>query len=265
MNIAISNIAWEPNEDEAVNELLNQWQIQGIEVAPPKYFAHPDKATGQEINTIHDIWQKRGKQIVATQSILYGHPELTIFDSSEVRQNTLAYLKQMIWLSAQLGAKAIVFGSPKNRQRKNVSLEQALTIAESFFYELGECAQENGVYFCIEPNSPVYEADFATNTQEAITLVKLVNHPNFCLHLDVGVMTINNENYLSCIEQSLPFLRHFHISEPYLNPVSESKVPHDTIANYLRKIDYQYWISIEMRNNGLKAIDTALALVTKYY
>ena len=62
---------------------------------------------------------------------------------------------------------------------------------------------------------------------------------------------------------------HFHISQPYLLPVGKSVVNHKKIAQTLKDLKYDKWVSIEMRNtdakNNADGIDKTLAFVTSVY
>src|SRR5438552_1722928 len=96
----------------------------------------------------------------------------------------LEYLSKISWLGGQLGAGPLVFGSPKNRIRGDLTFDEALKIAVPFFRSAAGNAQKNGTILCLEPNPPEYGCDFVTNTREALSVVEQVAHPGFRLHLD---------------------------------------------------------------------------------
>lgn len=271
MNIAISNIAWSKKEDEEIVKILQKYKISGIEVAPTKIWENPQDIKEKEIKQYKNYWLSNGINIVAMQSLLFGHPELTIFDSKETRQKTIDYLSQIANLSFLLGAKVMVFGSPKNRRINGLSYPKALKIACEFFYKIADICKQYDIFFCIEPNPPEYGTDFITNTNEAIKLVTKTNHPHFRLHLDTSTMTINKESYEDSMKNGFSLLKHFHISEPYLEPIREGVVGHKNIAAILKKFHYndKKWISIEMRSSdnisNIERVDKALELVTKIY
>jgi D-psicose/D-tagatose/L-ribulose 3-epimerase len=52
--------------------------------------------------------------VFAAQALLFGRRDLTLFDDADTRQRTLDYLCIMVRVCARLGARALVFGSPKN-------------------------------------------------------------------------------------------------------------------------------------------------------
>lgn len=269
MKIAISNIAWNPEENDEVAEILNHHQVKAIEVAPTKIWANPANATREEIDKQKNYWNNKAIQIVAAQSILFGHPEMEIFKDFETRQLTFDYIVKMLKLVAGLGAKAVVFGSPKNRKVAGLDPTQALEIAVAFFGQIAEAAQKYGISFCLEPNPPLYGADFILNTKEALALIQKINHPYFRLNLDTGIMTINQEDYFEALKASLPYLGHFHISEPQLALVGNGGVEHAQVAAALKELGYNGWVSVEMRDGlkspNTKAVEKALAFVTKTY
>src|SRR4029078_117158 len=95
---------------------------------------------------------------------------------------------------AQLGAHALVFGSPKNRLRRSLEREEANEIAAEFLRELGEHAFAQRMALCIEANPPEYGGDFVTTTAEAVELCEMVDHPGIRLNADLGGMTLAGED-----------------------------------------------------------------------
>jgi D-psicose/D-tagatose/L-ribulose 3-epimerase len=269
MKIAISNIAWNKEEDKMILSLMKKYSISGVEIAPTKIWENPTTELVKTIKAYRKFWENEGISISSTQALLFGHPELTIFENSTTRNRTLAYLEKMIEISSFLGAEAMVFGSPKNRDRKDIAQDKALEIAAKFFYKLGETAKSHNIFFCIEPNPKEYGTNFVNNTEEAITLVDLVNHPYFRLHLDSGAMYVNKENYESAITQGFPYLKHFHISEKNLHPIDEKVIDHRKLARILRDLQYHHWVSVEMRQveNAVndKTVEETLKLVSEIY
>lgn len=269
MKIAISNIAWDASENDTAAEIITSHGVGAIETAPTKAWEKPETATDARIDEYAGYWKDKGLQIVSSQSLLFGHPELEIFTTPESREQTFQYLAQIIHVCARMGATALVFGSPKNRLVRDMPASQAMDIAIDFFRRLGEVAEKEKACFCIEPNPADYACDFVRTAAEGVDLVKRVDHPGFRLHLDAAAMTLNNENYAKSIEASFPYLQHFHASEPYLGVLGEGKTQHAVIAPVLRSLGYDKWVSIEMKN-GLRtpntdAVKKALEVVTGIY
>ena len=179
------------------------------------------------------------------------------------------YLSKIIELGSQLGVKIYVFGSPKNRLAGKLGIKEVTDIAIEFFSALGEIAYKNKAKFCIEPNSSLYGCDFINTTDEGIELVKKVAHPGFGLHLDAGVMALNCENYEESLERAFEYLEHFHISEPYLQEIGKGKTDHTRITDHLRRLNYNKWVSIEMRNglmeSNIRTVKNSLEYVLERY
>jgi sugar phosphate isomerase/epimerase len=248
MKLAVSNIAWPKEQDVAVADVLRELGVAGIEVAPTKVWPQPLDATDAEIDDYRRFWNDRGFQVVAAQALLFGRPELTLFESAETARKTLDYLRGVVRLCARLGAGALVFGSPKNRRVGNGSPHKARLAAVEFFQKLGEIAAAAGTAVVMEANPPEYGADFVTRAGEAVELVKAVNHPGFRLHLDTGCMTLANDPVGATLDAGFPLMRHFHASEPNLDPPGSSgKVDHPAFAAELRRRGYSHWVSLEMR------------------
>lgn len=269
MKIAISNIAWEPAENEAVAQIMQEFSVSSLEVAPTKLWEKPQDATFQQIQGAKDWWLKRNIHIVSAQSLLYGHPELELFASKENRNQTFEYLSKIVRALGELGARRLVFGSPKNRLLRTLSVKEAMDVATDFFHRLGQVAEEAGTCVVLEPNPAQYGCDFIRTTKEGIELVKQVNHPGFMLHLDAAAMTLNQEPYAETIEMSFPWLKHFHASEPNLELVGAGTTDHPHIAQILKSLGYAGVVSIEMRGGLLspntKAVEIALHVITSIY
>src|ERR1035441_3882311 len=100
MELAISNIAWEPREDEAVREVLAAAGIRALEVAPTKMWSDPSTVPIGEALRYRAEWEARGFRLVAMQALLFGHPEMTIFENDERRGATHDYLLRIMELGA---------------------------------------------------------------------------------------------------------------------------------------------------------------------
>jgi sugar phosphate isomerase/epimerase len=247
MKISISNIAWDPCEEAEVARLMAERGIRGVELAPTKIWPSLEGATGEAARDYRDGWEAQGVKVVAFQSLLFGRPELGLFQSEEVREETFAYLSRVIRLGSEMGARALVFGSPRNRLVGELAPARAMDVAVEFFFRLGEVAQRHQTLFCIEPNPTAYGCDFIRTAAEGRELVARVNHPGFRLHLDAGVMALNGEPYERAIEEGFEYLAHFHISEPQLAVVGNGQTDHARVARHLRQLGYDRWVSLEMR------------------
>lgn len=270
MKIAFFNIAWESNQDEIVATLLSKYKISGVELAASKIWVNPEKVSDKQAQKYRKFWNSQGIEIVALCSLLFPHTELNIFQNNDIRDQTLKYLEKIANLGRVLGAKVLVFGSPKNRNYQGLTSQEVQAIADHFFYQLALIGQKYQVIFCLEPIPAYYDTNFVNTTAEAVKLVKRINHPYFQLHLDSGAMTMNKEDYEASIKLGKPYIKHFHISEDFLEEVGTGTVDHQHLARLLKHIKYDGWVSVEIPKknddqDSLAKIERVLKFVKKIY
>lgn len=266
MKLAVSNIAWAAADDESAYRLMAERGISGLEIAPTRIWSEPDRVTGVAASAFKNHLSLFGLSVVAFQAIFFGQPDLTIFDA-QVREKTLDYLKKQCDLAAELGAKALVFGSPKNRLRGDLSPGTAFKIALDFFAELGRHADRRGVHVCLEPNPPAYGADFLTTVEETGRLVAAVDLKGIRLHFDTGGMHLSGEDAAGMIQRYARLAVHFHASEPYLQSFAAPVAEHAASAAALRQVGFSGFVSIEMRAmaDGLNSVSQAIDFISRIY
>jgi sugar phosphate isomerase/epimerase len=266
--LAVSNIAWDQSEDDAVAEVLVRHGVGGVEIAPTKWRDRPLEASAREVAAYRQQWEDRGLRIISLQALLFGRPDLQLFGDDAGRAALSDFLRRTIDFAAALGAHALVFGSPKNRIRGALPLPDALELATALFRDIGAHAHAQQTELCIEANPPEYGCDFITTTSEAVELCRVIDHPGIRVNADLGGMTMSHEDPMSALKLAAPFLAHFHASEPQLAPFGEA-ADHARAASALESIDYEGWVSIEMRAAGpganVVAVERAVSLASRAY
>ena len=266
--LAASNIAWEPAENDAVAKVLLAAGFTGVEIAPTKRWESPIEATKKEIASYKAEWQKRGLKIVALQSLLFGRSDLQLFGNTVVRRALGEYMMGLIEMASGLGATALVFGSPKNRQRKSMPVSEAMGVAAEFFREIGAFAASHGCVVCIEPNPPSYDCDFINTTAEAVALIELIASRGVKVQGDVGAMLSMEEDPATALKSAGGWIGHFHVSEPVLAEIANVGA-NEAAASALRQSKYRGWVSIEMRaassGSRVEAVARAAGKVASMY
>jgi len=270
MKLAVSSIAWNKEEETAAAELLSSLGVKYVEVAPTKVWDEPVLVTDGEIEAYRQWWLGYGIEIVAFQSMLFPHPEYKLFEDKATRETTIKYLQDFTVLAGKIGAKRLVFGSPKNRQKGDMPTEEAIRVAVDVFGRIGDTAKEAGVIFCIEPNAPQYNCDFVTTAKDGIEIVDAVNNEGFGLHLDAACMTLAGDNLSDSIKAAGERIKHFHISSPMLESVNEEAgIAHIEAAAALKEINYQGYVSIEMKpsseESNIDRLKTAVLYAQSVY
>jgi sugar phosphate isomerase/epimerase len=258
MKLAASNIAWDVSEDDAAAAALRDAGFAGVEIAPSKRWESPLEASPREVAAYREEWRRRGFQVVALQSLLFGRPDLKLFGSASDRKTLREFMISMVELAAGLEARSLVFGSPRNRKLGGKSLSEGTEIAAEFFREVGTFAAARGCTICIEPNPVEYDCDFLTTTDQAVAFCELVGSKGVGVNGDAGTLAMSHEDPKTSLSHAADLLRHFHASEPNLVEVGSSAV-HREAATVLRQIGYGGWVSIEMR----AAKDDAIAAVAR--
>ena len=269
MRLAISNIAWDVAEDEAIANLLGRFGIDAIDVAPGKYFPDPAIATDMDIACVRNWWADRGIEITGMQALLFGTVGLNVFSSPAVQDAMLKHLAAVCRIGALLGAKRLVFGSPKNRDRTGLSDQEAMNVAIPFFRRLGNIAQSHGVLICLEPNPTCYGANFMTTSVETAQVVRLVAHTFIGMQLDTGALAINGEDPAAVLQDSAVLIGHIHLSEPDLLPLGDGRTDHAKVNAALEEYLPGYLASIEMlatkSESSLVSIERALRVALQHY
>lgn len=274
--LVVSSIAWQQAQEDEASNKLQELGIAFVEVSPTKLW--PDKikedpalVSGNEINVFKNYWATKNIEPVAMQSMMFLRPDLRLFYEDTTKQS-IEYLEKFIVLSAKMGVKKMVFGSPKNRiLNPKLTYEENYQIAVDLFRKIGTFAERQGVLFCIEPNPEAYNCNFIVNAKQGRQLVEDVNSKGFQLHLDAAGMTLAGDNVYDEIVASEKYIKHFHISAPYLSAViDDSTVDHLAIAKALIVINYEDYLSIEMKpadvdSDNIVNIENAINLATKYY
>ncbi|MDO9012240.1 MAG: sugar phosphate isomerase/epimerase family protein [Gallionella sp.] len=269
MRIAISNIAWDASEDEQVAVLLKKYGIDAIDVAPGKYFPDPKNASPGDIARVREWWRDHGIEITGMQALLFGTTGLNLFGSQDTQTAMLEHLQAVCRIGAGLGAKKLVFGSPKNRDCSALSDGAARDVAIRFFRRLGDIASRHGVVICLEPNPPCYGANFMTNSADTASIVVAVNHPAIRMQLDTGALSINGEDAARVIKEYALLIGHVHASEPDLVTLGDGLADHASAGTQLSERLPNQVVAIEMLpaklGTNIAAIERALVVAIRHY
>jgi sugar phosphate isomerase/epimerase len=268
MNLAVSNIAWDAAEDDVVAAVLRRMGAVGIEIAPTKWRPDPLDASAADVADYRAYWAERGLVIAAMQSLVFGRPELRLFGDAHSRNALHEHLRRMIELASRLGAGAVVFGSPKNRLRGELSVDDAMQRAAEFFRGLGRAVEGCGVAVCLEPVPARYGCDFLNTPTEALALCRLADHPAIAVNADLGAMTLAGEDPITVLRDARGYIGHFHASETDFVALSEVGANVRAAAG-LRAIGYDGWVSIEITarrgEDHVAAVERALVVARRAY
>lgn len=261
MKLSISNIAWTAEDDKLMYAFLQTAGFSGLEIAPTRIFPeNPYNQLGAAADFSDQLKEDFQLEISSMQSICYGRNE-AIFGTASEREAIFDYLKKSVDFAAAMKCSNLVFGSPKNRIIGANQMDGAF----DFFGKLGQYAESKGTVMALEPNPDIYGTNFINTTQQAIDFVKEAAVTGLKINLDLGTF-IHNKESLNLISDHLPLMNHIHISEPYLEKIEHREL-HRELAILLRELEYDRFVSIEMKNlNDIEMVkETVLYLKETFY
>ena len=237
LKLSVSNILWNPTDDEIISQFLVSHEISYIDVALTKYFPDLTSVTDAQVERLRTWWNSRGIYFYGVQSLLYHRSDLNLFKSASDRFKMLTYLDLVFRLSSQLGCQRLVFGSPFSRNYHDKTQKVVRDIALNFFSSVGDLVSKYKMVFCIEACPRLYNSNFLTTTTDVIDFVGELNHPSVKANLDTGALIINMEDPLSIISSSPECFGHFHLSQPNLNTLGDYEDVHQIVSSMLYKFD----------------------------
>lgn len=258
MKLAISNIAWSENNDEAVYALMHKYGFSGLEIAPTRIFPEKPYADCTRASAWADrLRTQEGFVVPSMQSIWFGRTE-KLFGTGDERKTLLDYTFRAIDFAESMGCQNLVFGCPKNRIKPDGVSEDPVC---DFFKTIGDYAFAHGAYICIEANPTIYGTNYINTTKQAFELVKKLDTQGLRVNLDIGTLIANEEKMEDIMAYS-GLISHVHISEPFLKPI-EKRALHCELASWLSDTGYEGWISIEMgRQDDMHEIERVMMDVT---
>lgn len=195
------------------------------------------------------------------QSITYGLDPVE-YNLFTVPNKLLSHVASVIEYAGRIGVKTIVFGCPKNRYVP--STEEAVEKkAVSFFQSVGDIASRYDVVVCIENNSKQYGCNFLTTPEEVASFVRIVNHTNIRMMIDVGNAVMENSLNQRDFIRNGDILHHVHVSTPGMKPlISKFDGSMGCVSDWLRRSNYTKTVTLEMLPENPAEFALSLELLT---
>lgn len=273
MNTAVSNFAWEPEDNDKVYQQMEQMGITGLEFAPLKLFGeepYSKAKTRQAVEYFKGLWERYGIRPVSVQSIWSGCQAQLLGSPREreiLREQTLRVLDY----AAELECPVIMWGSGACRSHSDYGENENNKVAREFFLPLADYAKERDITIAVEAVNAYYESRFLVNSIESLNFVQECNHSHIRFNFDTGMMQMEKEtleDYLIWqknwnIESWISLVGHVHISEPRLVTV-ELREYQKELAASLQNYKYQGYISLEMGDAGLENLFSSMEVLKQF-
>jgi sugar phosphate isomerase/epimerase len=110
--------------------------------------------------------------------------------------------------------------------------------------------------------------NFLNSIQETGDFIHQVRNPNLKLHIDTKSFLLSKESIENNIIKFGQIIKHVHISDKDLNELNDDTEIHKELANSLIKINYNEYLSLEMRrieNNEINSIKKSVKFIKENY
>ena len=243
-------------------EVASKVGCQGVELAHFTFCTKPSDLSIGEKGKIKEIFSSRGLEICALHWIYASPPGLKLFSKSEEkRREALKHTFDVVDLAADLGAKVIVVGSPKQREiPPEVPRKTAEEWAVDFFRKAGDYAEDRGIIIALEP-LPAEDTNFINTTEEAVKLAEKISSRYVRVMVDLMHVVRSSENLDEILEKYLDWIVHIHIPDIYYKPLNLREA-----VTKVLKSGYKEYISLEHISPGVRpeeSIEKTISLVKK--
>lgn len=194
-------------------EIAAELGYDGLELAPFTLGDEPHQLPLKRRTEIRSAARAAGINLTGLHWLLVKPEGLSITsDDAAVRARTLDVLQRLVILCAELGGSVLVHGSPGQREiPAGCAPQVAWDRAQAMFAELGRCAAEAGVTYCIEPLSR-HETRFINTLEEADAMVRAVDSPAFRTMIDTSAAGLTeNRPVADLIRRWIPSGRIAHL------------------------------------------------------
>ncbi|HZT41595.1 MAG TPA: sugar phosphate isomerase/epimerase family protein [Chthonomonadaceae bacterium] len=214
MQYAICNETFAGWEWEATCRQVAEIGYTGIEVAPFT-LAEDVRALGaQDRRHLAETTRRAGLEVIGLHWLLVSPKGLSLTSNdTAIREETARYLAALVDFCADLGGHILVLGSPAQRRiPEGQSVETALARLAACLEPALTRADVHDVVLCLEPLPPP-EADLILTMQEAVTILRRIDHPKLRTIFDVKSASSEGVPLPDLIQAFTPYLAHVHAND----------------------------------------------------
>jgi D-psicose/D-tagatose/L-ribulose 3-epimerase len=248
--LGVSSIAWAPEESADVAKVLAKAGIAFIDIAPTQFTTWGADDASAKLRDTRNFWNDHGLEIRGFQSLLFGAGDWNIFDPTSW-PSLLGHFELVFDYAEVTGATKLVFGSPRNRLKGELSETDANEIALDFFSKLADSAAAKNLTILLEPNPKEYGCDFLTTTTEALVFAKSLDHLALRVQLDLGTCLYAGEDPVALTRDHEAYFGYVHLSTTELRALADE--PNALIPRFVANYSGPLELTIEQRSGGSKS------------
>ena len=222
---------------------------EGLELAPFTLGENPHLIGTAERQQLRRAASDAGIEITSLHWLLVTPKGLSITTSDPaIRKQTIEVMRRLVGLCADLGGKALVHGSPQQRNvGQNDDRQGAWQRACDCFAAAASEAQSAGVLYCIEPLS-TRDTNFINSVAEASECLKSINNPALQTMIDCCAAGSSEELSIpELIDRWMPqgIIAHFHVNDPNRRGPGQGDLAFAPILAALKRHKYSGVIGVE--------------------
>ena len=141
----------------------------------------------------------------------------------------------------------MIFGSPKQRNTRNISIEEANKHFAENLVTVADHAQQRGVKILIEALGRRL-TDIVNTLEEALELAKQANHPAIQIMFDFSNTVDETEPFDVLLRKYYKYIHHIHVQEMSGKYLGTGTAVNDYVKAFqaLKDLRYDKWISLEV-------------------
>ena len=239
-------------------ELIAELGYTGVEIAPFTLSEAPADLSPADRDGLKADAKAAGLEIVGLHWLLAKTTGLHLTTADDSARDACARrLIELAELCADLGGDVLVLGSPQQRNRGAMPVEEATVNAAAVLSKVAPTLEKRGVTLALEPLAPT-ETDFLNTCAEAVALADRVGSPRIRLHQDVKALAGGEADPpAELIRRYAERTAHFHANDPNLLGPGMGEVEFGPILSALRETGYAGWVSVEVFADGPGPVETA--------
>ena len=195
------------------------------------------------------VMKNAGLECVGLHWLLAPPPKGLHFTTPDaaVRRKTVAYLDTLIDFCGDLGGSYMIFGSPKQRNTRSISVEQAKKYFAEGLAAVADHAQQRGIEILVEPLGK-RTTDVVNTLAEASQLAGQVNHPAIGMMFDFNNTVDETEPFDVLLRKYYKNIHHVHVQEMGGKHLGTGTAVNDYVKAFqvLKDMRYSHWISLEV-------------------
>jgi len=220
----------------------------GLEIAPFTLADEPQLLPPSRRAEIRRAAAEEGIAITSLHYLLLAPAGLSITSEDPTqRARTIAVMRALCDLAADLGASLLVHGSPAQRRLEAGREAEGRRRGIDAFAVVADAAAEAGVTYCIEPLAAA-ETGFVNTVEEAAAIVREIAHPALKSMLDCSAAArAETASIADLLRRWLPtgIIAHVHLNDPNRRGPGEGALAFNPILAALLAGNYRGMAAIE--------------------